>query len=135
MAVDTVVYANEDEDQVTVTLDDDKVWQTAWPAVDDIGQMVQDWVDDGGTIGAYTDPNDYMQMMRDERDRRMDAIQWRIQRNYRQIQNSETPTDDGTKMTEIYTYMKDLADMPQDNPDCDTKAEYDALTWPTEPTV
>ena len=24
-------------------------------------------------------------------------------------------------------------DMPEDNPDVDTKAEYDALTWPTEP--
>jgi len=79
------------------------------------------------------DTIDYMAKMRRERDTRMDAMQWRIQRNYRQIQNSETPTDDSAKMTAIYGYMKDLADMPQDNPNITTKAQYEALDWPSEP--
>ena len=75
----------------------------------------------------------FMGQMRQERDRLIDAIQWRVLRNYRQVQNNETPTDDATKMTAIYEYMKDLADMPQDNPDTDTQAEYNALVWPTVP--
>jgi len=79
------------------------------------------------------DTIDYMQRMRDERDRRMNAMEWRINRNYRQTSNAETPTDNATKMTEIYTYMKSLADMPQTNPSVPDKASYDALVWPTEP--
>lgn len=76
---------------------------------------------------------DYMQKMRDERDARLNAIEWRVQRNYSQVQKGDTPTDDATKMTEIYTYQQDLRDMPQDNPSVTTKAQWDALTWPSEP--
>lgn len=79
------------------------------------------------------DTIDYMEMMRQERNGYLSAIDWRVIRNYRQVQNSETPTDDATAMGLVYTYMKDLADMPENNPGTDTKAEYEALTWPSEP--
>jgi len=36
-------------------------------------------------------------------------------------------------MAEIYQYMQDLRDMPQDNPSVADDAAYDALTWPSEP--
>jgi len=77
--------------------------------------------------------NIQMTKMREERDRLLVAMDWRIQRNYQQVQASQTPTDDSTKMTEIYTYMQDLRDMPQDNPGISSDAEYNALTWPEEP--
>ena len=79
------------------------------------------------------DTIDYMAQMRGERDRRMGAMEWRINRNHRQVNNSETPTDNAAKMTEIYNYMKSLADMPQTNPSVADDAAYDALVWPTEP--
>lgn len=76
---------------------------------------------------------DWMAKMREERTRRINAIEWRIMRNKTQLDNSDTPDDDATKMTAIRTYMQDLRDMPEENPDVDTKAEYEALVWPTEP--
>ena len=82
--------------------------------------------DDADTI-------DYMVKMRAERDSRMNAMQWRIQRNQRQVANNETPDDADGKMDDIYDYMKDLANMPENNSSISTKAEYDALTWPTKP--
>ena len=76
---------------------------------------------------------DYMFKMRQERDNRMNAMEWRINRNYRQLQNNEIATDDTSKMTEIYNYMKALADMPQNNPNVADKESYESLVWPTEP--
>jgi hypothetical protein len=76
---------------------------------------------------------DYMSMIRVERDKRIAAIYWRVERNYTQVAGSVTPSDDSTKMTEIYVYLQDLRDMPNDNPDIDTNEEYVALVWPTVP--
>lgn len=39
------------------------------------------------------------------------------------------------QVADYATYRQSLADMPQDNPSVPNKAAYDALTWPTEPTV
>ena len=50
--------------------------------------------------------NIQMDKMRAERDARLEAIGWRVQRNQTQVANSETPDDDGTKMTEIYKEIK-----------------------------
>lgn len=91
------------------------------------------WDAEEGNTPDAADGIDYMARMRGERDSRMNAIQWRIQRNQRQVANSETPTDDGTAMGLVYAYMADLADMPEDNSGIDTLTEYNALTWPTEP--
>jgi len=89
------------------------------------------WEEENNADAA--DTIDYIVRMRSERTNRMNAMQWRIQRNQRQVANSEIPDDDGTVMGNIYDYMKALADMPEDNPGTDTKAKYAALTWPTEP--
>jgi len=69
---------------------------------------------------------DYMQMMRDRRNTLLTACDW--------TQLSDSPLS-AAKKTEYQTYRQDLRDMPQDNPNVDTKAEYDALVWPTEPNL
>lgn len=74
-----------------------------------------------------------MDKMRAERDVRLQAIMWRVERYNTQIALGETPDDDSTKMTAINQYLQDLRDMPQDNPSVADDAAYDALTWPTEP--
>jgi len=79
------------------------------------------------------DTIDYMEMMRVERDIRLKAADWRVHRNYQQVTNSDTPSDDASKMGDVYDYMQALRDMPEDHTGTDTKTEYEALTWPTEP--
>ena len=79
------------------------------------------------------DTIDYMAQMRSERDSRMNKMQWRIQRNYRQVANGETPDDDDVDMAKVYDYMKDLANMPADNSGIDTKEKYKTATWPVAP--
>lgn len=131
-------YVNEAHTQVELTLNGQKMivdWDenatpktTSWML-----DNIQRWLDVPNTITAWTDPVDYMALMRSERDRRLADIDWRILRNYTQVAHSETPTDDATKMAAIYAYQKDLRDMPENNPNTTTKALYDALVWPNKP--
>ena len=85
------------------------------------------------TAWATVNGDKQMAKMRAERDARLAAIEWRVTRNRGQINGSLTQTDDAAKMAEIYQYMQDLRDMPQDNPSVADDAAYDALTWPSEP--
>ena len=93
----------------------------------DWNETTQSWDIDDSVGQEY-----YMTMMRKERDKRIQAIMWRVERHTTQVNGSITPTDDDTKMNEIYTYLQNLRDMPQNNI-VSTQAGYDALTWPTEP--
>jgi hypothetical protein len=86
------------------------------------------------TTDPVPDPIDYMDKMRTYRDCLINRFYWRVERHESQDAGGITPTDNDTKMAEIYTYLQALRDMPEVHPDVHTKAEYDALVWPTEPT-
>lgn len=70
------------------------------------------------------DTIDYMAKMRVERDRRLSACDWT------HIDDSPLSSEDKTSWA---TYRQSLRDMPQNNSSVTTKAQYEALTWPTEP--
>jgi hypothetical protein len=78
------------------------------------------------------DAIDWMARLRSDRDTKLAAIDWRIMRNKTQLDNSDTPSDDATKMGEVRDYMQTLRDFPANNPITD-KAGYEALSWPSEP--
>ena len=133
MIVTAVVYGNEEETMLKVTTSDDGVLNVPWPCQTWHKDPIDAWLaEPGHSIGDWVDPTDYMAKLRATRDQKLDEIDWRIIRNYTQVAHSETPTDDGTKMAAIYTYQKNLRDFPAANP-ITTKAQYDALTWPSEP--
>jgi len=85
------------------------------------------------TQDPIPDPTDYMALMRSHRDDLINNIYWRVERYQSQDAGGITPTDDDTKMAEIYVYLQSLRDMPETYPDIDTKEKYDALVWPTVP--
>lgn len=61
---------------------------------------------------------------RKERDRRMDAFQWRLQRHAREVRLGLTPTDN---IADLDAYMQALADVT-------AQAGFpDDITWPEEP--
>lgn len=61
---------------------------------------------------------------RTERDRRMDAFQWRLQRYEREIRSGRSATDN---IADLDAYMQALADVT-------AQAEFpDNITWPIEP--
>ena len=70
------------------------------------------------------DTIDYMAKMRQERDQRLSACDWT------HIDDSPLSSEDKTSWA---TYRQSLRDMPQNNPSVTTKAQYEALAWPTEP--
>jgi len=76
-----------------------------------------------------------MAKMRDERNARIAAIEWRISRYKSQIDGNLTPTESSSKIEEIYQYMQDLRDMPQDNPNVEDEDDYNALVWPIVPSL
>ena len=124
-AISNVVYLNEDEDMILITFDDGKTASGPWGSVTGVMQdRVQAWIDDGNSIGAYSDPIDYMQKMRDERNKLLVDTDW--------TQLSDSPCSASLK-ADYATYRQDLRDMPQDNPNTTTKTAYDNLTWPTDP--
>lgn len=138
MIITAIVYSTEDESQVKVTCSDEPTTMFV-PWGEDGAlcqtwhkQVILDWLAVPNTIGAWTDPVDYMALLRQTRDQKLNEMDWRVMRNYTQVAHSETPTDDGTKMAAIYQYQKDLRDFPANNP-ITTKAQYDALVWPTKP--
>lgn len=62
--------------------------------------------------------------IRAERDRRMDAFQWRLQRHAREVRLGLTPTDN---IADLDAYMQALADVTK-------QAGFpDDITWPEEP--
>jgi hypothetical protein len=137
MIITSAKWADEGHVQVAATTSDEGVLVFNYYETYNSNETyhmgnLRTWIANGGTISAWTDPVDYMAKMRAERDTRLAEIDWRIIRNYTQVEHSETPTDDGTKMAAIYQYQKDLRDFPANNP-ITTKAQYDALVWPTKP--
>jgi len=125
-AISTVVYANEAEDMLTVTEDGGKVLRVPWGGgVNGNAQdRVQAWIDDGNSIGAFSDSVDYMAKMRGARDQLLKNTDW--------TQLSDSPLAASLK-ADYATYRQDLRDMPQDNPNTTTKTAYDNLEWPTDP--
>jgi len=75
----------------------------------------------------------YMNLLRTVRGGLIDDIYWRVERHQSQDAGGITPTDNDTKMAEIYTYLQTLRDFPEVHPDVDTKVKYAALVWPTVP--
>lgn len=76
---------------------------------------------------------DWMGRMRSERDQRLAACDWT------QIPDVLISTSGGTLVqaaVDAYAiYRQELRDMPQNNPNINTQAAYDALVWPTEPII
>ncbi|TWA69746.1 phage tail assembly chaperone [Azospirillum baldaniorum] len=63
-------------------------------------------------------------IVRAERDRRLDAVAWRISRHERETRLGQVPTDD---LAALDGYMQALADVPE-------QAGFPhAVVWPTEP--
>jgi hypothetical protein len=133
MIVTAVAYANEEETALKVTTSDTGVINVPWPCQTWHKGPIDVWLaEQGHSIGAWVDPTDWMSRLRQTRDQKIDEIYWRVERNYSQVEHSETPSDDASKMAAIYAYLKDLRDFPANNP-ITTKAQYAALTWPTKP--
>lgn len=88
------------------------------------------WVDEGNTADA-ADGVDWMQRMRDERDSLLSQTDWTQLSDVLQDSSGGSLTQE--QIDNYAQYRQELRDMPQDNPDISSKAEYEALTWPTNP--
>ena len=65
--------------------------------------------------------------VRAERDRRIAAIEWRVNRYRDQVDNGEIAEDDAIKYQEILAYVQALRDVPENNTD------PDSISWPVAP--
>ena len=65
--------------------------------------------------------------VRAERDRRIAAIEWRVNRYRNQVDNDETSEDDAIKYQEILAYVQALRDVPENNTDPGN------ISWPVVP--
>lgn len=126
MQITSVTYANEEETMLTVVTSDMGTLHVPWPCETWHKEPIDEWIAVPNTIAAWTDPVDYMALMRATRDSLLTACDWT------QLSDCQLTAQ---QVTDYATYRQSLRDMPQDNPGTTTKALYDALTWPTEPTV
>lgn len=76
------------------------------------------------------DTVDYMERMRQDRNNLMDVCDWTQLPDV--IAQSRLTT---ANVDSFATYRQALADMPQNNTGVTTKAAYEALSWPSEPTI
>ena len=133
MNITAIEYGNEAQTQLKVTTSDEGILCVPQPCETWHKGVIDAWLAiPGNVITAWVDPVDYMAKLRQTRDQKLDAIYWRVERNQTQKAGSITPTDDDTKMGDIYTYLQILRDFPAAHP-VTTKAQYDALVWPTVP--
>lgn len=126
MQITGITFANEEETMLTVETSDMGTVSVPWPCETWHKEPIDAWIAVPNTITAWTDPVDYMAQMRSERDRLLVACDWT------QLTDCQLTAQ---QVTDYATYRQALRDMPQNNPNTTTKALYDALTWPTEPTV
>jgi hypothetical protein len=133
MLITAIAYGTEEQNQLKVTTSDEGVLCVPQPCETWHGAVIDAWLAiPGNVITAWVDPVDYMARLRRDRDTKLNSIYRRVERNQSQKAGEIVPTDNDTKMDEIYAYLQVLRDFPAANP-ITTKAQYDALTWPEEP--
>ena len=138
MIITAIAYDNEAQTMLKVSTSDEgvRIISNLAPGNSNrtyFNDIVDAWLAIvGHSISAWVDPVDYMAKLRVDRDQKIDIIYWRVERNQTQKAGSISPTDNDSKMTEIYTYLQTLRDFPAANP-ITTKTQYDALVWPNVP--
>lgn len=125
MQITNIVYGNEAGSVLSVETSDQGTLSVPWPCETWHREGIQAWVDAGNTIGEWVDPVDYMAQLRADRDRLLANTDW-----------TQLPDVDLTaeKKGEFATYRQTLRDFPANNP-VSSKAEYEALVWPNQPTA
>lgn len=89
--------------------------------VDEDGEITFSYEQDLAALGAT---------LRTERDRRIQAVAWRIERNLSEVRQGLAPTDD---LADIDGYVQALRDMPELEGWPWSGPSDPAIPWPVEP--
>ncbi|WP_257293640.1 phage tail assembly chaperone [Endozoicomonas sp. YOMI1] len=88
-------------------------------------------MDDEAVESVQWDAADYerqqWQQIKDQRDKRIYAVEWRIHRMYREEQLGLPRSDDDVTIQKLHEYIQALADLPQ------TFANTSDVVWPELP--
>lgn len=114
-----ISYYDELETQIVVTYSDE--YQHLYNA-DYRDDEITTWLETH-SIAAWVDPVNYMNFMR--------AVRNNLLQNCDYTQLPDVPFTP-EKKAEWVVYRQDLRDFPDEHP-ITTKAEYEALVWPTPP--
>ena len=134
MEIVSIAYNNKNQTELRIICADGSTTFVPWPCHTWHRDIIEAWLQQpGNTIQPWVDPVNWMNMVRQIRNEKLAAIDWRVIRHITQVNNNETPIDDVQKMSEIYAYMKALRDFPENNPNVTSEEDFNALIWPNEP--
>lgn len=133
MNIISVEYSNPEHTKIKVVLDNNETWFMHWPTSTWHATVINEWLSiSGNNIKSYQDPVDYMALLRQVRNQKLANVDWRVTRHNTQKLQGIAVTDSDEKMQEIYGYMQQLRDFPNQH-QITNKTEFDALVWPVEP--
>lgn len=101
-----------------IPVGEESLWEETTDVVD-VG-----YIRDGS---GWSDIENLWEDVRNERDRLIGNVLWRVQRHEQQIALGETPSEDNATYLALLQYIQDLRDVPQ------SQSDPENITWPNMP--